>query len=413
MVALSTRFTTVAPIVCYNCVFIENGVKMQKTQMSAEEFHPPLERSAFNQLTGRTPQGSNSARIAQLQSPSSVASNPLLSHLPLKRGDTGEGVKLLQQSLNHQGMELVVDGIFGPATERAVKVLQGSRNLDVTGVMTADCITVLPSLTQSTPSTQSTSSSQDSGALGESSFGSGWIDEGERLLRRRQQGTPNALTAHLPLSIGSRGEPVRLLQTQLNQQNANMSVDGDFGRQTENIVRAFQAANNLMITGKVDSLTAGKMYDQNSKTVDQAKMEGIEGMFIGDYDTYDAGQKGDAIPVVMLDGCRMAVWVVPFWTRMRDAARAEGVELRPNSQDSGFRTYQDQARLREKYGARRAAGPGWSNHQTGHAIDIRMNNQVETWLSENAGDYGWVRDTWEDWHWEYWGPGAPAATGVG
>ena len=380
---------------------------MLKTQMSGQEFHPPLEQSAFNQMSRRTPQGSNSARIAQMQTPSNVASNPLLSHLPLKRGDTGEGVKLLQQSLNHQGMDLVVDGIFGPATERAVKVLQGSRNLDVTGVMTAECITVL------SPSTNQASQTPEESESPSASFGSGWIDEGERLLRRRQLDTPNALTGHLPLSIGSRGEPVRILQTQLNQQNANMSVDGDFGRQTENIVRAFQAANNLMITGKVDSLTAGKLYDQNSKTVDKAKVEGIEGMFIGDYDTYDAGQKGEAIPVVMLDGCRMAVWVVPFWTRMRDAAKAEGVELRPNSQDSGFRTYDDQARLREKYGARRAAGPGWSNHQTGHAIDIRMNNQVETWLSENAGDYGWVRDTWEDWHWEYWGPGAPAATGVG
>jgi len=375
--------------------------------MSGQEFHPPLERIAFNQMSGRTPQGSNAARMEQIQTPSSVASNPLLSHLPLKRGDTGEGVKLLQQSLNHQGMELVVDGIFGPATERAVKVLQGSRNLDVTGVMTAECITVLPASTNPVSQTSEESHSPSP------SFGAGWIDEGERLLRRRQLDTPNALTGHLPLSVGSRGEAVRLLQTQLNQQNANISVDGDFGRQTENMIRAFQAANNLMITGKVDSLTAGKLYDQNSKTVDQAKVEGIEGMFIGDYDTYDAGQKGEAIPVVMLDGCRMAVWVVPFWTRMRDAAKAEGVELRPNSQDSGFRTYEDQARLREKYGARRAAGPGWSNHQTGHAIDIRMNNQVETWLSENAGDYGWVRDTWEDWHWEYWGPGAPAATGVG
>lgn len=363
-------------------------------------------------MSGRTPQVSNSSRIAQLQSPSDVATNPLLSHLPLKRGDTGEGVKILQQSLNHQGMELVVDGIFGPATERSIKVLQGSRNLDVTGIMTAECITVLPSSMSTTPQTSEDSPSSSSSSSS-TSLDSNWIDEGERQLRRRQQEAPNALTGHLPLSIGSRGEVVRMLQTQLNQQNANMSVDGDFGRQTENIVRGFQAANNLMITGKVDSLTAGKLYDQNSKTVDQAKVEGVEGMFIGDYDIYDAGQKGEAIPVVMLDGCRMAVWVVPFWTRMRDAAKADGVELRPNSQDSGFRTYQDQARLREKYGSRRAAGPGWSNHQTGHAIDIRMNNQVESWLSQNADEYGWVRDTWEDWHWEYWGPGAPAATGVG
>lgn len=396
----------------------------EQTFREQQSIQTPLKPSAVNHLLGFTQMAgvgssSNAERIQQLQSPANnVASNPLSQYLPLKRGDNGEGVKLLQQSLNRQGMDLVEDGIFGPATERAVKVLQGSRNLDVTGVMTADCLIVSStSSIQSSNANVSGSSTLGEGAnsrnITEPINGVDWIDEGERLLRRKQQETPNDLSSHLPLSIGSKGEPVRMLQIQLNEHNANMSVDGDFGRQTENFVRAFQAANKLMITGSVNSLTAGKLYSPNSKSVEQAKVEGVDGMFIGDYDTYDAGQKGEAIPVVMLDGCRMAVWVVPFWVRLRDAAKADGVELRPNSQDSGFRTYEDQARLREKYGARRAAGPGWSNHQTGHAVDIRMNNAVETWMSEHAGDYGWVRDTWEDWHWEYWGPGAPAATGVG
>ena len=160
---------------------------MLRTQMSGQEFHPPLEDSAFNRMSGRTPQGSNSARIAQMQTPSSVASNPLLSHLPLKRGDTGEGVTLLQQSLNHHGMELVVDGIFGPATERAVKVLQGSRNLDVTGVMTAECMTVL------SPSTNQAFQTPEESHSPSASFGFGWIDEGERLLRMHQQAAPKTI----------------------------------------------------------------------------------------------------------------------------------------------------------------------------------------------------------------------------
>ncbi len=375
-----------------------------QSYQAQEQVQVPMQDTLFNRGVGAVQ--SNSDRVRQMNAPSQMAGNPLLAHLPLKRGDSGQGVKLLQQSLNRQGMELVVDGIFGPATEGAVKVLQGSRNLDVTGVMTVECLTVTPNLT---PQTQSQGATQESA----SGLGSGWIDEGERMLRRMQQDTPNDLSPHLPLSAGAKGEPVRMLQTQLQQHGADMTVDGDFGAQTENFVRAFQAANSLAISGTVTSLTAGKLFAPSSKSIDRAKIEGVEGMFIGDYDTYDAGQKGESIPVVMLDGCRMAAWVVPFWTRLRDAAKEAGVHLQPNSKYSGFRTYEDQAHLREKYGARRAAGPGWSNHQTGHAIDIRMNNKVEQWLSENAGDYGWVRDTWEDWHWEYWGPGAPAATGVG
>ena len=239
---------------------------MSKAQMNQSALQTPMEDSLFNRisLSNRMTNGgaqSNAERIQQLNAPSDVSANPLLQHLPLKRGDTGEGVKLLQQSLNRQGMDLVEDGIFGPATERAVKVLQGSRNLDVNGVMTAECIMVSPSTAPvidstanhavNNPEAQGGISPQHHNAQDAStgSIGNAWIDEGERLLRRKQQETPNELTAHLPLSIGSRGDAVRTLQTQLNNHNANMGVDGDYGRQTENMVRAFQAANQLVITG--------------------------------------------------------------------------------------------------------------------------------------------------------------------
>lgn len=54
----------------------------------------------------------------------------------LRRGSRGEAVRVLQRELNHQhGAGLVDDGIFGPATERAVKAFQRSRGLTPDGLV--------------------------------------------------------------------------------------------------------------------------------------------------------------------------------------------------------------------------------------------------------------------------------------
>ena len=53
----------------------------------------------------------------------------------VRRGDSGEAVRLLQSLLQARGYDLVVDGIFGPATEAAVKAFQMAANLSVDGIV--------------------------------------------------------------------------------------------------------------------------------------------------------------------------------------------------------------------------------------------------------------------------------------
>ena len=54
----------------------------------------------------------------------------------LRRGSTGADVEYLQRRLNGIGFgSLVVDGIFGAATEEAVKKFQGQYGLTVDGVV--------------------------------------------------------------------------------------------------------------------------------------------------------------------------------------------------------------------------------------------------------------------------------------
>ncbi|MBN2362384.1 MAG: murein L,D-transpeptidase catalytic domain family protein [Deltaproteobacteria bacterium] len=48
----------------------------------------------------------------------------------LRRGQSGEAVRQLQQMLNASGAQLDVDGLFGPATEQAVQRFQAQQGLD-------------------------------------------------------------------------------------------------------------------------------------------------------------------------------------------------------------------------------------------------------------------------------------------
>ncbi|WP_413166768.1 peptidoglycan-binding domain-containing protein [Capilliphycus salinus ALCB114379] len=59
----------------------------------------------------------------------------VLSQPTLRRGSQGEAVIRLQNRLNDFGFRLVVDGIFGPATEAAVKRYQSNNRLTVDGIV--------------------------------------------------------------------------------------------------------------------------------------------------------------------------------------------------------------------------------------------------------------------------------------
>ena len=65
------------------------------------------------------------------------AGNPFVGpqpdRAPLKRGDSGGDVPLLQKALNNHGEKLTIDGIFGRKTEKAVKDFQAQRGLESTG----------------------------------------------------------------------------------------------------------------------------------------------------------------------------------------------------------------------------------------------------------------------------------------
>lgn len=123
---------------------------------------------------------------------------------------------------------------------------------------------------------------------------------------------------------------------------------------------------------------------------------------------YEAG-RAFRITVVHVDGKPVEVQTANAFARLRDAAAADGVNIRVVS---GFRTHAEQSYLYyDCYLDCRcnhcnlAAAPGYSNHQSGYALDLNTEDAaVLRWLNRNAARHGFVRTVpSEDWHWEYSG----------
>jgi LAS superfamily LD-carboxypeptidase LdcB len=76
--------------------------------------------------------------------------------------------------------------------------------------------------------------------------------------------------------------------------------------------------------------------------------------------------------------------------------------------NSGYRTYDDQVRVRAQY-PNDSAKPGTSNHGFGLAVDfatpglkrVKPGDKLYDWLIVNGPKYGFERIEKETWHWEY------------
>ncbi|MBA2663327.1 MAG: D-alanyl-D-alanine carboxypeptidase family protein [Bradymonadaceae bacterium] len=115
-----------------------------------------------------------------------------------------------------------------------------------------------------------------------------------------------------------------------------------------------------------------------------------------------------AITVVTVDSKPVELNTANAFFKMQEAAKKSGINLRVVS---GFRTQAEQQYLYNCYLTKRcnngnlAARPGYSNHQSGHALDLNASSPgVYRWLANNAGRYGFKRTVpSENWHWEWWG----------
>ena len=111
-----------------------------------------------------------------------------------------------------------------------------------------------------------------------------------------------------------------------------------------------------------------------------------------------------SICTTSIDGKDVEQSTATAYARMRAAAAKAGIGL---VVVSGFRTMSKQRELYAMYKnhtGNLAAPPGYSNHQSGHALDLNTNaSGVYSWLIAHAAAYGFRRTVpSEKWHFEKW-----------
>lgn len=153
---------------------------------------------------GTTTSGSTSITPTQ-------SSTSLTWHV-VSQGNRGERVETVQRLLRSHGYNVTVDGDYGPQTAQAVREFQQARNLaTIDGVVHAS--------------------------------------------------TWRALI--VTVQLGSRGNAVRAVQDELLARGYSITVDGDFGPQTQTAVRTYQQRVGLTVDGIVgvntwNALTNGR-----------------------------------------------------------------------------------------------------------------------------------------------------------
>jgi len=175
----------------------------------------------------------------------------------LRLGSRGESVRVMQRALINSGIYVLggADGVFGVATQSALKSFQQRKGLRATGVYDA--------------ATRQALGSSSSGGSG---------------------GVPRSGT-YVGLKQGDRGAGVREVQQAIMRTGMYLmgGADGNFGAATTSALKLYQRTNGITVSGVVDSSTAKVMgLGSGSGSVTPGTGETASG-----YPVY--GERGDRV----------------------------------------------------------------------------------------------------------------------
>ena len=197
----------------------------------------------------------------------------------VRRGDTGENVRLIQQRLIDLGyLNGKVDGVFGSASQKALEAFQTKHGLKVDGAAGPDTYTILFSYNalsaDAVPTPAPTSVPTATPVVATP--------------------TPEPITKDNVVVIreGTTGDAVRRLQQRLTQLGYyNATVDGVCKVDDVAAIRVFQRYNSLSVDGVAGYDTQVKLYSLTAITYDGD----IAGGTVDTFTTLRKGMAGDLV----------------------------------------------------------------------------------------------------------------------
>ncbi len=236
-------------------------------------------------------------------------------------GTRGAAVEQLQKALISEGVTVRggADGIFGPATQEAVRSYQRDHGLEANGVADTSTLMSLGLLTTPIQAVTPTAVARRGASGAPESLPSPVAPVVT---------TPEVAAAPLasPVRIGDRGDLVRTVQQAMTDAGITVrgGVDGVFGAGTQAAVRDFQRRAGLPVTGEVDADTYAALIT--------ASGSGSSGDHADEVDGVDSEAPANSAPVsiVVARGDRSA-----DVTRVQEALIFAGVTV-PGGADGVF-----------------------------------------------------------------------------
>ncbi|MGG3822730.1 peptidoglycan-binding protein [Geobacillus thermodenitrificans] len=286
----------------------------------------------------------------------------------LSVGMRGDDVKVLQQRLKQLGYFKYpeITGYFGTVTEAAVKQFQQANGLKVTGK--ADAVTIERLRQAVSKQTTTTSSSPVTLKIGSRGSEVSELQKNLKLLgyftyptatgyygtitadavRRFQKdnglpatGSVDSTTlgriadavkkktappakensSSVYLKIGTRGEKVKQVQTNLKQLGyfTYPEITGYYGTITADAVRRFQKDNGLPVTGSVDSTTFGRIEDAVKKKTASPAKESSSSVYL------KTGTRGEKVKQVQTNLKQLGYFTYPEITGYYGTITADAV----------------------------------------------------------------------------------------